>query len=814
MADYVLVDLPSAVHYVDTLTRVRAAEYDKETGYATVGDEDIGRFTSLAAAQVEIIERLNVVFVPDPSSPAHSTGVGPYKDKQGNTYAVELPGYNIIKNGVENVGWGFKLLWEPTHASAAGVMYHHGPAKNPTNTLWYATTPGTPAYNPADEGQTGASADGRHPQTNAVPVSDSASNTSGASVNFYGSTWTVASDVLKRDGTPFQSQTDVDYALVYTETRTGLGSKLFWLTNGGDWYYFTPGNGQAYYGTVDPRDAGLPSSGVFLDWQTTATLTQGSDVISAIPTTEYNTLAVGDWVFGLKPTSLTRGVLRTDKGPGGSFPIGSAANFASLGSGSLDQLKYTTNDGLVYRCLGGSSWQYYGDNGYAGDRYLYAQVLARSLHGKIAQKLGGGSVRIVDVDGNPLASQRTVVGAAFMVNNIPRLQAEIDALAGGATGYQLPNLLLPGAGVLTLNRANFELTAAAEAAGFFTPRGLAYVGVQFTPFAAAGSKVTSMTFKGNYFSNDHSANWIEGPSRGLLFQGSEQPTTDYVRNQGNHHGSCIQVGQSCDGAIISDAWFHDYPNAVASTFVSDVWVRRPHVRATAPFMDYTGWMIGLNDQVGGGCEDADIVSTYSMKALEGFKSRGSGSAFTGGIIFRRNTVTNGVMACNNSHMFMQDNNFTWTANSHAAGSYQSPSDFTIQISKNIAGGFTDTGVVVDGNTINITGYTYKGVCTKGGIEVNTDTIVIPPRIDRISHTCPNYDAAVQTTIVDSGTTSTTYISGCRALNVAKSVIGTVTTSGTSWGAGTSVSVYGSNGSTRIPGTTITTSPNANDVVIW
>jgi hypothetical protein len=810
MSEYLVIDLPASILYVDATTKERLAEYDKHTRYASTDAEgSLGRLTQSAAQTVIAALLEDEVFTPTTDG---YRGIGPVIDKQGNSYRIVLPQCDVLKNETTVDGWAYELNWCATHNSGAGVVYQHGPfTKN-----WMATITGVyPEYDPADEGETGVPADGRLPFDNSLPPTDSADETEATTVNFYGSVWTrgaaVGSDFkVLRDGVPFLDQVCVGF-LTYD---TGSGLALYWVDSDDDWFQFSPGNARLYLGNgADPRIPIIPGDpGDFFDWEATGvSATASSNILTGISTPEYNTLEVGMPLIFIKDESLVRG--STTRGPGGMFPNLFAANPSSLGSGSAGQVKYVLaggsfggynyNAGDVAQCEGGTTWYRKLDNP-AGriDRYIYGKTLPRSLHLRVKTLLGGGSIEFEGEGAAALTSQQTTTGT-LVVNNIPLIQAAIDGLTGGTPGFQLPDVLLPGAGVLYIDREDFELTAVSEDAGIWTPRGCAYAGVQWG-VGVTGGRLSSMTFKGNYLDNDHGMNWEEGPSTGLWVSGSPSPVTDFSIPQQFYHGSCAVFQQSASGAVVSNVWFHDYPQALSSLFCDDNWYQGIHARGTAPQMDYTAWLVSHGDCVGGGCEDGDFVFTYSTKAAEAFKSRTC--------TYRRNNFTNGALANNNSQVLYEDNSFLWTADSHVAESYQSPSDFTVQISKNIGGGYADLGVVVRNNYIEVEDYTYKGVCTRGGIEVNTDTFAVRPRFENVTHVCVDYHSGVTSATVDSGTSELTYKSGAIALDVKKSdLVGTFTCTGLSphhsnWGGAWNQAAFrATHGSARLSGQTFVTS---------
>jgi hypothetical protein len=811
---YTVATIGQRTLFVDDTTKRRLAEYDGLTGFASVEGVDVGRFSDPTDAQTEIASILGGTPGVDTSSPDNSTGVGPFVDKQGNTYRVDPLNYNVWFNESQVLGWAYKLCWKRDHNGGAGVMWQHGPAKNPTHTLWYATRSGFPVYDPTDEGEVGATTAGLHPHDNSAPPTDSADETFGVTVNFYDAVWTRGSAsgsdfIVLRDGVPFLTEVCVNF-LVYDD---GDGAALYWVDSDDIWYEFSPGNGRLLLGLdADPRDGPPPPpSDTWFDWEVTANLTSGSNIISGIPATEWGTLEVGMWLIAENDSSLLRGVLRTDKGLGGSFPSVGVANVGSLGSSSAGTLKYITSNGECYKCNGGTSWTRVVDVS-REQNYYYGMVLARSYHGRIKTILGSGSVEMCDVGGTNLNAQRSATGVRLVVNNIPTAQAFIDALADGATGYELPNLLLPGAGALHVRRetspgvyaarSNFELTAVSETAGFWSPRGVAAACMQALP---NGTSVTfsNLSLHGNYDFDNHSANWEEGPSTGLYHSSNPNPTTDEFQSQQNHHGFAIQHNPGCHGGRCDNVWTHDYPAHLVNGFCDDVWYNNIKIRQDAPQMTYTGWSAWHADGSGGGLENSDIRSAYSLKGPEGFKHQT--------LTWRNNYCENVIFAVNNAQVTMTNNTIVWKVDSQFAESYQSPHDAIVQISKNIGGGFADLGVVVDGLTITLENFVYKSCATKVGVEVNTDTIAIPPRITNLTFTAPD---AVSTAgaSVDNGTSALAYLSGCRALNAAKSLIGNVTTQGRSprysnvaqaqWS-----SIRMTNGSTLIGGTTRTTDPD-------
>jgi len=816
---YVLIDTPRTSWYFDEDSHRLLGEHDKLTGFASALGVSIGRITSASRAQSLITVILDAFFNPFLPSPAHSRGVGPYFDKQGNRIEIRQSDLTVLMNGVPR-GWSHLLLWEPTHKAGAGVMYQKGPS---TKNFMDTVVAGFPEYNPATEGQEGVPADGRDPQTNTLPVADSSGAGSGTfsttTLNFYGSVWTIEAGVLKRDGTPFLNETSVNGLLVLTNDGHGMaGTHLFYRRTDNSWYFFSPGNLGSLYSTVDdPRDAPAGNPGTFFDWQAAnVTSTANSNVLTGISTAEYNTLLAGMWVIFIKGSDMVRGTLQS---PGAPYPSVGVSSPAALGTGTgLFHVKYVTQGseaGNVYRWLG-SSWSRMLDNSVM-DRYLYGKVIPRSYVARIRTKLGGGSIELEDINGNPLPCRLSMTGT-LVVNNIPLIQAAINALPVGATGFTLPDTLLPGAGILYIDRNNFELTAVGETKGLWTPRGCAYAGLQWMP-GRTGGKVTSMTLKGNYFPNDHGMNWQEGASIGqyAVVGGGIVPFTDTTYN-GLYYGMAIQFGPGASGARVSNVWIHDFASDIQSTFCDDNWYSNPHVRLAAPIMDYTGWGIAHNDCVGGGCEDADVISTYAKDAFEGFKSRGP-------VIYRRNNGTNCIMASNNSQMRMESNRFIWTPNSFVAESYPSPHNSTIIIVRAIANGFGDLGTVVTDNRIEVQGYTYKGTATIGGISCGDDNFTVKPRIESAIHIAPNYNPAVQSTLVDNGTSSFPYHSGAIAVNAAKTEIGNIAVTGTSphhdnWaGNWQFAAIRATHGSNLIPGTTRTTACDAHpghglDMDLW
>jgi hypothetical protein len=756
--------------------------YDERTGIATFRGRPIDECPTIDYGITRLQQAID----------SENTGLGDppgrgssFTDNVGDLWEIDLLDNNKI---LRNAAWllGGRAV---VYAWDGVTMFHKGIGSDPAE--WYHLSPDMTWVNdgPLD------------PITGAPPAAKSANGTEGSTVVFPGGvTWTLGVATAEgfealREGVRFST------ASVKTGGYLVHGDKIYFQNALNEWWYVSGDNSLAFHGMTDPRTT-TGGSGTFFDWQVSVNLTQGSNIISGIPTAEYNSIEEGHWLIGMKPIGLVRGALRTDKGPGGSYPNRSVANFASLWTGStLSEVKYLTSTGEVYRWDGGQ-WVRMLDNGRI-DRYIYSLVLARSYHGRVSQKLGGGQVAIVDRDGNPLACQRSVSGATLVVNNIPIIQEEIDALAPGAAGYELPTMLLPGAGVVTIDRNNFELLGFNETtSGVWTPRGVTYAGVQWLA-NRTGGKLRNMTWKGNYLVEDHGMNWAEGPNDGLWVAGNPSPVTDFNIPQANYHGSCATFNAGASGALVERVWFHDYPNALSSAFCDDNWYKFVHVRLAAPQMDYTGWMVSHNDCVGGGCEDADIVSTYSMKALEAFKSRGPTPSTP--ITYRRNSLVNGVLACNNSGMRIESNRFRWTADSHVAESYQSPHDWTVQISKNIANGFADQGVWVVDNEVRVEAYVYKGAATRGGIEVNTPDIAVMPRIESARHISVDYNSAVTSASVDNGTSSLTYPSGALAMNVAHCQVGSVICDGLSphhfnWSGGwNQAAIRATNGSQTLSG---------------
>lgn len=797
---YLVVDFPTSVQYIDETTKQRLAEYDKQTRFGSVGADSAGRFDNEIAAGAYIAGLLDAPS--DVSSADGSTGVGPYTDHLGNTYQVRLPDCTVLKNSPdggltgEEVGWSHKLLWKRAHQGGAGAMYQRGPFTK----RWMRTVSGFPEYDPADEGQTGVPSDGRNPHDNSLPPSDSADGTEATTVNYYGSVWTIVGGKVHRDGTQFLDE-DADTFLTF-DPDDGFGLSLYW-DDAGNWSRFNPAagigaNARVDLGANDPRDGTPPVVlGDFVADESTGNFTAGSSTITGVPTDFWNQLEVGMKLMGESDASLVRGSLTgSAKGLGGSFPTVGVGSVGALGSASAGTLKYLTTNGQVYECQGGSTWvNIYTDYGRLNN-YNYALVLARGYEGQILSLPSTGTV-VCNV-----AAQRTVTGAKIGVNNIPILQDILDALTS-ETSYELPGVMLPGAGCLYIDRPNFTLRCASVDGGFKSYRGLTEACAQVIAFNESVF-IENMTWVGKLEANCHSANWATLSSNGI----NGTPVTDAARDGGSHHGRALQWSQGCNNGGLNNVWIKDYWNGCIATFCNDVWFDGLHGRITGggKQMEYTGWWAWHADTGGGGIRNSDIVSTYSCKGVEAFKSHGYQCFNT--------VLENCIVALNNAAGRVGPNvDIEFTADSSVAESYQSPHDAIIQGNKNISGGFADLGIVIDGVNVVQSGYCYKSCATHLVININPDTMTVQPIVTNITSSAPDAISTAGAS-VDNGTSGEAYRSGHRVTECMKTRIGNITaTSGRSpnysagGGAFNVGTIYGSHGSSFIPGTTRTTDPD-------
>jgi len=194
----------------------------------------------------------------DNSSPDHSRGQGPFTAKQGRVFVI---GDNnvVYIDGQPTAGWGTMLLWEKAHRNGQGAMYHKGPSTH--RYMWYdPVNPNLwPEYDPASRGLQGTVAEGRDPETNALPPADSANNTYDIAATFATSIWTrgAASGqdfALLRDGVPFLVTTPV-----LMRNLLVFNGILYWVTQAGVWSRYDAPN--AWIGVAgDPRVVVDPSS--------------------------------------------------------------------------------------------------------------------------------------------------------------------------------------------------------------------------------------------------------------------------------------------------------------------------------------------------------------------------------------------------------------------------------------------------------------------------------------------------------------------------------------------------------------------------
>jgi len=678
-------------------------------------------------------------------------------DRFGDTWMIDLSNNVVYKNGVGTSAWASCLLM------ANDIVTHKGVGIR----IWMKeTVRGSDAYIPWNSPGNGQA----DPYTGAAWATRSPNGTRGTSVVFPdGQTWTRGASTAEgfealREGLRFQGSSAVEY-VIYND-------RLYWVDNTGNWWLFgglQDGSGAmnalAYYGTRDPTQPPIQPGGPLRYIVTTGSIPLGSYRLT-VPAAAYADFLVGDYVIVEITSAMGRG---SGIGPGGSYPMTSFANSGALpnASGQTPATRFWTRDnGHVWECRNDGSGNYWWDNDWNNtiNRYLDSLVIARSIHARIRSKNAGNELWLEDFNGNLISCQVGMTNTNVYLNVIPILTDIINALPGGATGYDMPAGQYPGAGILWINRNNFILTASGmTSTEFFSPKGVVPVGVSAMPgihdVQFKDFRITSNNYRNSNNDPDwYGLNFSDGaptlpwPTFGTFIGINDYSDYNTRRTSTIPQGVC---GYQNTNGLVERVWVHNYFNQMFGTSYCNNWVTR-NSKGTIDCKSngYDGWGCGHYNSDNSGMQDCELTSTYSAAGTEQFVSQ------TG--FFIRCTLTNFNMSLNNAGLcLIEDCTQILTKDSCFPYSYHSPFQPCLNANANIGAQYAALGNTIRRHTIRQLDYVRGGCVTKTGINVQDNVQNV--RIEGAYQIAPDYNAAVESYPIDSDGSQGRYPSGSRAL---------------------------------------------------
>lgn len=383
----------------------------------------------------------------------------------------------------------------------------------------------------------------------------------------------------------------------------GTGKQRLVFTGVGD-------DGNIYRATA-PIDRWL------LEKQTTGSITAGTATLTVADATG---LRVGDWLVIATGGEAGAGA-RGTKGVGGTWPALSYANATAMNADDTqdaDTACWLEDTGDVWYYASGTWTQ-------VTDDYYLEKAVPKALVAEITAI----SDNTITLDRNAAA---TTTNAEVYFDNWGPIQSIIDDnltvnLPAGTFGMSC-HLFISDRDGINVSGAGKDVTI------LKTPQGAAHGGFQVN--LSDNVVISDMTIDCRFKNTGYGFRFND--SRVVAAGGTSRIMPETYRAGEFGYGivfeNCLYE-QVNDCKIINPA-----VSGLASGGSTDAWYRRCDIVVEDPIRRYTQWMIGFDNQIGGGAEDCTIDSNWLISGFEQFKSRN--------ITIRRCTGRNAVIASNAS----------------------------------------------------------------------------------------------------------------------------------------------------------------------